>query len=182
MKRKISVLIKTTFVLFLVVCTSNVYAQKVWGSDQEWTGKETKEEIWRKKIDLDMSVPDFKTTKVDQKVMGWRLAKMISYLQKTYLQGTYNRVWSSIRYDQTEDPRIRFVGVDKLEFVSAEKKDSVITIKWKTFTKLNKKEEVLNDINMTFVNGISNSETVNNLFNDICRYIRPYEEEYRRPA
>lgn len=140
-------------------------------------GKETKEEAWRKKIDLDMSVPDFKTTKVDQKVMGWRLAKMIDFLQRTYTQGTYNRTWSVIQYEQTEDPRVRFVGVDKLEFESAEKNDSVITLKWKTFTKLDKKEKVYYDIIMTFVNGVSDSETINNLFSDISRYIRPDEEE-----
>ena len=177
MKRKISVLIKTTIVLLLVVCASNVNAQTIYGSDQKWTGKETKEEVWQKKIDLDMSVSDFKTTKVNQKVMGWRLAKMIDFLQRTYTQGTYNRTWSVIRYEQTEDPQIRFVGVDKLDFVSAEKKDSVITLKWKTFTKLDKKEKVYYDIIMTFVNGVSDSESVNNLFSDIGRYIKPDEDE-----
>lgn len=176
MKRKISVLINTAVVVLLAVSASNVNAQTVYGSDQKWTGKETKEEIWRKKIDLDMSVPDFKTTKVDQKVMGWRLAKTIDFLQKTYTQGSYNRTWSSIRYEQTEDPRIRFAYVDKLEFVSAEKNDSVITLKWKTFTKLDKKEKVYYDIIMTFVNGVSDSETVNNLFSDISRYIKPDDE------
>lgn len=155
---------------------SEAYAQTVYGSDQKWTGKETKEEVWRKKIDIDMSVPDFKTTKAEQKVMGWRLAKMVDFLQRTYTQSSYNRIWSTIRYEQTEDPRIRFAGVDKLEFVVAEKKDSVITLKWKAHTKLDKKEKVYNDIIMTFVNGVSDSETVNNLFSDISRYIRPDEE------
>ena len=161
---------------FMTIAATWSYAQTVYGSDQKWTGKETKEEIWLKKIDIDMSVPDFKTTKVDQKVMGWRLAKMIDFLQRTYTQGTYNRTWSSIRYEQTEDPRIRFANVDKLEFVSAEKKDSVITLKWKTFTKLGKKEKVYYDIIMTFMNGVSDSETVNNLFSDIARYIKPDDE------
>ena len=178
MKRKISFPIKTIIVLFLfAIIAPATYAQKVWGSDKEWTGKETKEEAWRKKINIDTSVPDFKTTKVDQRVMGWRLAKMIDFLQKTYTQSSYNRTWSVIRYEQTEDPRIRFVGIDKLEFVSAEKKDSVIILKWKTFTKLDKKEKVYHDIIMTFVNGVSDSETVNNLFSDVGRYIKPDEDE-----
>ena len=177
MKRKISFLIKSTIVLLVVGYASNVNAQTIYGSEQKWTGKETKEEVWRKKIDLDMAVPDFNTKKIDQKVMGWKLAKMIDFIQRTYTQGSYNRVWSSIRYEQTEDPRIRFANVDQLEFVSAEKNDSIITLKWKTITKLDKKEKVYNDIVMTFVNGVSDSETVNNLFSDIARYIKPDDEE-----
>ena len=61
--------------------------------------------------------------------------------------------------------------------MSAEKNDSIITLKWKTITKLDKKEKVYNDIVMTFVNGVSDSETVNNLFSDIARYIKPDDEE-----
>lgn len=51
-----------------------------------------------------------------------------------------------------------------------EKKDCVIILKWKTFTKLDKKEKVFYDINMTFVNCVSDSETMGNLFSDISRY------------
>ena len=169
-------MIKTAIVLLLAVSATSLKAQTVFGSDQKWSGEETKEEVWRKKIDIDMSVPDFKTTKVNQKLMGWRLAKIIDYIQNNYQQSTYNRQFASIRYEQTEDPRIRFVGIDKLEFVSAEKKDRVITLKWKTFTKLDKKEKVYYDIIMTFVNGVSDSEAINNLFSEVSRYIRPDED------
>lgn len=158
------------------ISTPNLFAQTVYGSDQKWTGKETKEEKWQKMIDIDMSVSDFKTKKVDQEVMGWRLAKMISYIQKAYTQGGYNRKLAQIRYELTEDPRIRFANMDKLEFLEAEKKDSVILIKWHTFTKLENKEKVNLDITMRFVNGISDRESVNELFCDIARYIKPDEE------
>ena len=124
-------------------------------------------------IDIDMSVPDFKTKKIDREVMGWRLAKMIDYIQKSYKQGMYNRKLAQIRYELTEDPRIRIAGLDKLDFMEAEKIDSVILIKWHTFTKLENKEKVNHDISMRFVNGISDSESVNELFCDIARYIRP---------
>ena len=39
------------------------------------------------------------------------------------------------------------------------------------------KEKVNCDIIMRFVNGVSDSESVNNLFAEISRYIRPDEEE-----
>ena len=170
-------MIKAILMLFMfTMIAPATYAQRVWGSDKVWTGKETKEEAWRKKIDIDMSVPDFNTKKIDQKVMGWKLAKMIEFIQKSYTQATYNRIVSTIRYEQTEDPKIRFSNVYKLEFVSAEKKDSIITLKWKTLTKLNKKEKAYHDIIMTFMNGVSDSETVNNLFSDIARYVKPDDE------
>ena len=178
MKKSEHLLFKTILVLFLfAIIAPATFAQKIWGSDKEWTGKETKEEAWRKMIDIDNNVPDFKTKKIDQKVMGWKLAKMIDFIQKTYNQGSYNRTLSNIRYELTEDPRIRFSNIDKMELVSAEKEDSIISLKWKTFTKLNKKEKVYHNIIMTFVNGVSDSEAINNLFSDIARYIKPDEEE-----
>ena len=160
----------------IATCPYYVSAQTVQGTSLTWTGKETKEEKIRRQIDIDMSVPDYKTTKIDQKVMGWRLAKMIEALLSNYQQSTYNRRISSIRYEQTEDPRIRFAETDKLTFISAEKKDSIIVLKWHTYTKLETKEKVNYDIIMRFVNGVSDSESVSNLFAEISRYIRPDEE------
>lgn len=177
MRQAVTFLIKASLAIFiLLMIAPATYAQTFYGLGQKWTGKETKEEAWRKKIDIDMSVPDFTTTKVDQYVMGWRLAKMVEFLQKNYRQSSYNRPLTTIRYEQTEDKKLMFAGIDKLEFVSAEKNDSVITLKWKTFTKLDKKEKVYHDIIMRFVKGVSDSETVNNLFSDVSRYIRPDEE------
>ena len=127
-------------------------------------------------IDIDMTVPDYKTSKIDQKVMGWRLAKILNAIQKNYLQATYNRYLSAIRYEQTEDQRIRFANTDKLTFVSAEKVDSTILIKWHTYTKLDTKEKINYDITFRFVNGVPDSERVSSLFTDIGRYVKPDEE------
>ncbi len=177
MKHKHYLIFNIILVVFLfVTITPCVNAQTAHGVSSVRTGEETKEEKWRKQIDIDMSVPDFNTKKIDQKVMGWRLAKMIDFIQNSYMQASYNRTISTIRYEQTEDPRIRFSNTDKLEFVSAEKQDSIILIKWQTSTKLDKKEKVTHDIILRFVNGISDQESVNNLFRDISRYIRPDEE------
>ena len=171
-------LFKTTFVLFLfAIITPSTFAQKIWGSDKEWTGKETKEEVWRKMIDIDMSVPDFKTKKIDQNVMGWRLAKMITFIQNSYQQAQYNRALSTIRYEQTEDPRIRFEIIDKWDFVDAEKNDSVILIKWHALTMLDTKEKVEHDIYFRFSKGITDCERINEFLSNISRYIKSDEEE-----
>ena len=172
MKHKHYLIFNITLVVFLfVTITPCIHAQTVHGVSSVRTGKETKEEKWRKQIDIDMSVPDFKTTKIDQDIMGRRLAKMIEYLQKSYIQDTYNRQLSSIRYELTEDPTIQFEITDKLEFMSAEKADSIILIKWHTSTKLETKEKVNHNIMMKFVSGVSDNDIVNDLFSDISRYI-----------
>ena len=101
---------------------------------------------------------------------------MLDAIQRNYQQATYNRYLSSIRYEQTEDQKIRFTNIDKLSFVSAEKVDSVILIKMHTYTKLDSKERINCDITFRFINGISDSEHVNSLFSDISRYIKPDEE------
>lgn len=163
-------------IVFLTIGTPEAISQTVYGSDKTWTGKETKEEKWQKMIDIDMSVPDFKSKKIDQEVMGCRLAKMIDFIQKNYKQGGYNRRLAQIRYEQTEDPRIRFANIDRVEYLEAEKKDSIILLKWHTFTKLENKEKVNYDITMRFINGISDNEAVNDLFSDISRFIQPEEE------
>lgn len=177
MKINKCLLLRIIIVVFLFASiSSTIKAQTIIGSDKEWTGKETKEEAWRKKIDMDMSVPDFKSNKVNQEVMGWRVAKMIDYLQKYYHQASYNRQLSLIRYEQTEDPKIRFAGIDKLTFINAEKRDSVFLIKWHTYTRLEDKEKINHNITMEFINGVSNSDTINDLFSDISRFIKPDDE------
>lgn len=159
-----------------MTCSCYASAQTVYGASGTRIGKETKEERTRRLIDIDASVPDYKTNKIDQKIMGWRLAKMLDAIQRNYQQATYNRYLSSIRYEQTEDQKIRFTNIDKLSFVSAEKVDSVILIKMHTYTKLDSKEKINCDITFRFINGISDSEHVNSLFSDISRYIKPDEE------
>ena len=122
-----------------------------------------------------MSVPDFKTSTIDQEVMGWKLARIIDGIQRNYKQNDYNRRPSQIRYEQTEDSNVRFSMIDKLDFVDAEKSDSVILLRWHTLTKLDKKHKAEHDLTFMFVNGVSESELVNNFFKDISRYIRPDE-------
>lgn len=76
--------------ILIVTCASYTSAQTGYGATVKWTGEETKVEKIRRQIDIDMTVPDYKTTKIDQTVMGWRLAKMIEAMQSNYQQSTYN--------------------------------------------------------------------------------------------
>ena len=46
---------------------------------------------YREKIGLDMSVPDFDAKKIDEKVMGTRLAGILNYLMENCDQGVLER-------------------------------------------------------------------------------------------
>ena len=65
--------------------------------------EETHEERIRRQIALDYTFPDYNVTKPDAKVIGWRLAGILQFLEKNYMQGLYNQKLSSIRASQMED-------------------------------------------------------------------------------
>lgn len=129
----------------------------------------------REKLGIDYSMPDFDTKKIDGKVLGVRLAKMLEFLQKNYIQGTYNRQLANIRYEVTEDPKIRFLGVDKLKVERIKKEGNVISILLVTTAKNETKEKFQHEFIFSFVEGVSCSDKVNSLFSDISRYIKEDE-------
>ena len=135
---------------------------------------ELKKQEIRKKIAFDYSVPDYETKKLDAKVMGWRLAKMLQFLEKNYTQGFYNRMLSKIRSLQMNDMKYGYWNVDNIKILNVQKQDSVIRIKINTYTKRDR-EKVNYDITLSFVNSFSDDETANNLFVDIGRYIKKDE-------
>ena len=120
-------------------------------------------------------VPDYNVKKPDAKVMGWRLAKMLQFLEKNYKQAIYNRQLSRIRYEQMGEPKVLYLPIEKLRILDIEKQDSVITIKINTVSG-KKKDKVDFDMVLTFVNSMSDDETTNKIFCDIGRYIREGDE------
>lgn len=135
------------------------------------TGSDKQEEF-RQKIGIDYSITDFDTKKIDGRVIGVRLAKILESLQKNYTQGTYNRQLANIRYEATEDPKIRFLGIDKFKILSVKKEGTVITIRLNTMVKNDMKEKLSHEFDVVFDKGVSHSDKVNYLFSDLSRYIR----------
>ena len=115
---------------------------------------------------------DYNVTKPDAKVMGWRLAGILQFLEKNYMQGIYNQKLSSIRATQMEDVNYRYLHIDKIQFKHIQKRDSVITIVINMFTKVDKKKKFSNDVTLTFTNSLSDDVRANELFSDIVRYIK----------
>jgi hypothetical protein len=127
----------------------------------------------REQIDLDYSVPDYNVSVPDEKVMGWRLAKILQSLEENYSQGLYNQYLTQIRNAQTETYSLS--SIEKIKILNIQKQDSVITVKINTYVKENK-NKINSDIVLTFTNSVSDDDIANYLFGDIARYIK--KDEY----
>lgn len=160
--------------MFLFLCILVLYPSDVsaW-TPQSWN--ETKQQLFQRLINFDYAVPDYKVSRPNAKVMGWRLAKILQSLEKNYVQGLYNSILAEILNEQMGAHKLRALNVRKLKVLDIEKKDSVITILVHTLSKTKDGEKMSYDLRFTFVNSLSESEGANFLFSDLGRYIRKDE-------
>ncbi len=73
--------------ILLSVVGINIYAQT--DNSQRWN--ESREDWYRRMINLNYDVPDYSVSRPDDKVVGWRTAKILLSLEKNYTQGVYNQ-------------------------------------------------------------------------------------------
>ena len=124
----------------------------------------------RQELGIDYSMPDFSTSKIDGKVIGERLAKLLQQLQSKYDSSVLNQYISLIQCEQIEN--LNYATVEKLNITRISKVDDVITIEAKT--KLSNNAAKVKNAKLTFVfgKGVSESISVNDLFKDLGRYIK----------
>lgn len=124
----------------------------------------------RQKLGIDYSMPDFSTSKIDGKVIGERLAKMLQKLQSKYDDCVLNQNISLIQCEQIEN--LNYATVEKLNITRISKVGDVITIEAKT--KLSNNAAKVKNAKLSFVfnKGVSESTSVNDLFTDLNRYIK----------
>ena len=158
----------STLLLAAFLCFQSASAQTSAISD------EAKKEI-REKIGLDMTVPDFSTKKIDAKVMGTRLAGILEYLLENYKQASYERQIALILGEQHEDLQNKFFNIKKMKFVSVSKKDNELSILMKVWPD-NTKDVKQADLTINFKDGVSESQTANELFSYMSRYVQAKEK------
>ena len=95
---------------------------------------------------------------------------MLSKLQDNIQDPVFNRKLSYIVCEQ--NPNLKYVTIDKFSIKNNSKSGYVITIK--ANAKLNKIGSNVKtaEIVMSFDNGVSNSQTINDLFSDLGRYVK----------
>ena len=124
----------------------------------------------RQKIGIDYSMPDYSTSRLDGKVIGDRLAKMLKQLQDRYDDYVFNQRISYIQCEQIDE--LQFVKIEKFTISKISKSGDVITITAKT--KLAPNSANLKNAEMKFIfdKGVSENSSINDLFSDLGRYIK----------
>ena len=124
----------------------------------------------RQKLNIDYSLPDFSTSKLDGKVIGTRLALMLLRLQDNYRDAVCNQYLSKLVCDQNDG--LNYVTIENLKIQKISKTGNVITIM--SNAKLSKNPLGLKntEICMAFTRGVSDNKAVNSLFSNLARYIK----------
>lgn len=133
-------------------------------------------EKYRKNIGFDLTVPDFETNRMDSKVMGTRLAGIITYLLDNYQQGVYDRRLSLIAHEQNDTLENVHFQIKNVKLVSAIKKGDEITILMNLKLEKNTAKVKQTEILFHFTDGVSESSQVNELFTYMSNYVQAREQ------
>lgn len=124
----------------------------------------------RQKIGIDYSMPDFNTSKIDGKVIGKRLAKMLRLLNEHVLDYNWSNKIIAICCEQHGN--LRYATLEKFSIKQISKSGDVITIVMKLKLGDNSSGIKTIDVPVVFDKGVSESLKVNDLFSDLSRYIK----------
>ena len=122
-----------------------------------------------------MTVPDFSTKKIDAKVMGTRLAGILEYLLENFHQVIYESYFARILSEQHEALHNKYFDIKKMKFISASKKDNELTILMKIWPDKNTSDVKQADLEFQFNDGVSESQSANELFTFMSRYVQARE-------
>ena len=124
----------------------------------------------RQTLNLDYSMPDYHTGKIDPKVIGPRLALLLEELCSKYKESVNNSYLSTIQCQQIEGLDYCTIKEMKLEDVS--KTGNTITIRFKTTLNKNPLNIKKSDLTVSLVDGVSESKYANSLFMTINKYLK----------
>ena len=137
-------------------------------------------EDMKTKIGLDLSVPDFDARSIDAKVIGDRLAKILSFLQDNYAQRSFERKLITIIAYQNDKLGLAPFHIKKLKLVGVSKLEDTLTIKYKAQLGKNGANVKKVEFDCVFVDGVSENNIVNDLFSMVSRYVQT-KEQYEEP-
>lgn len=130
---------------------------------------------YKEKIGLDYSMPDFSLNnikKIDEGIVGTRLANYLVYIDENYNQPIYNRWITSIIAEQNATVQNTYFEIEKLKLVSISKQGNEIGLRYIAFLKDNENEKLKTDLLFHFTGGVSESSRVNKMFSYISRFLR----------
>lgn len=156
---------KILLFLFLLI-SANVFSQSTWGSPSD---DQYNTEV-RQKLNLDYSMPDYHTGKIDPKVMGPRLAMLLQELCAKYKDSDKEFYLSKIQCQQIED--LDYCNIKDMKLENVTKTGKAITIRFKTTLDKNPLNIKKSDLTISFVDGVSDIKYANSLFMTISKYLK----------
>lgn len=107
--------------------------------------------------------------------MGDRLAGILNYLMDNYQQCVYDRRLSQVASEQNEALENVYFQLKKIKFVNAVKKGNEITILMRADLQKNAVNIKQTDVSFHFVDGVSESDKINEMFSYISHYVQARE-------
>ena len=157
---------KQLLLFFLLLLeTMNISAQISSDSSKQ---EQYKQEI-QEKLQLDYSMPDYSTSKIDPKVIGGRLATILKAINKTYQQLINLSTLSVIQTSQTEG--LSYGRIKQMKLNSITKNGNEIRIEYKTTLEKNNLNLKNSMLIFRFIDGVSDNLIINEFFSNICRYM-----------
>ena len=131
---------------------------------------------YRAKLALDYTMPDYSVKKIDESKMGSHLANILRYFEESGTQGFFAPWMSSIISEQNESFKGIYFEMKKLKLMRVSKIGNEITIIYIVTLDAKGKQPAHTKVTFHFLDGVSESKTVNEMFSYICRYITAREE------
>ena len=119
---------------------------------------------------LTNSMPDYSTNKIDAKVMGRRLADILTKFQDMTQSQTILGTLSVIQAHQIDG--MIYCAVKKIKLNNVQKQGNTITIVYDTDLAENAKKLKKSKLTFTFVDGVSEDVATNDIFSNVCCYIK----------
>jgi hypothetical protein len=155
------------FTLCLLLGATTLPAQKL---KQTVETQEEFEAKVRTTLALDYSMPDYSIKKLDEKVMGHRLAVILAKVNDTFTQYAYLSRLNAIQTSQIDDARL--LRIEKMRLENITKTGHQIKVTYQTMLEPNSLGLKKSRLTFNFVDGISENRATNEYFWNLCKYIK----------
>ena len=131
---------------------------------------------YRERIALDYSMPDYSVTTIDEKKIGSRLANILRYYEEANDQNPFRRKIAAILVEQNKAFEYTSPEFLKQKLVKIEKSADEITVVYRLWLDKNSANLKHVDIQYHFKDGVSESNTVNEMFSHMSHYAQAREQ------
>ena len=164
---------KKGIITLLMLMVSMIASAQIWVG---YKSDSVKTAEYREKIALDYSMPDYSVTTIDEKKIGSRLANILRYYEEANDQNMYRRKIAAILAEQNEAFEYSSPEFIKQKLVKIEKSADEITVVYKLWLDKNPANLKQVDILYHFKDGVSESNTVNEMFSHMSHYAQVREQ------